>query len=57
VTEKRENVVATSSGGIRRSCWGYTIAKGYRFTVHTQFGERWRRQCEFWLLPSSLVKL
>jgi hypothetical protein len=29
VFEKGENVVATSSGGIRRSCWGYTDAKGY----------------------------
>jgi hypothetical protein len=24
-----ENGVATGSGGIRRSCWGYTVAKGY----------------------------
>ena len=29
VTEKGENGVATTSGGIRRSCWGYTVAKGY----------------------------
>jgi hypothetical protein len=29
VTEKGENGAATVSGGIRRSCWGYMVAKGY----------------------------
>jgi hypothetical protein len=29
VTEKGENDVVMGSGGIRRSCWGYTIAKCY----------------------------
>jgi hypothetical protein len=29
VSEKGGNGVATGSGGIRRSCWGYTVAKGY----------------------------
>jgi hypothetical protein len=29
VSEKGENGVTTGSGGIRRSCWGYMVAKGY----------------------------
>jgi hypothetical protein len=48
VTEKGENGAATALGGIGRWDWGYTAVKNYSFTVHTQFGKRWQRQCEFW---------
>jgi hypothetical protein len=46
--------VAADSGGNRGPRRGYTAVRDYQFTVHYQFGERRRRQCEFWLQPSSL---
>jgi hypothetical protein len=48
VIEKGENGIATALGGIGRWNWGYTAVRNYSFTVPTQFGKRWKRQCEFW---------
>jgi hypothetical protein len=53
VIEKGENGVATTLGGIERWDWGYTTVRHCSFTVHTQFGKRWQRLCEFW----ALIKL
>jgi hypothetical protein len=56
VTGKGENGVAMALGEIGRRNWGYTAVRNYSFTVHTQFQERWRRQCEFWVFLKLAVE-
>jgi hypothetical protein len=48
VTEKGENGASTALSEIGRWDWGNTAVRNYSFTVHTQIGKRWQRQCEFW---------
>jgi hypothetical protein len=58
VTEKREKWCRGGSGWNWGGGWdwGYTAVRNCSFTVHNQFGRRWRRQCESWVLLKLAVE-